>query len=394
MALFPGSLYVSPVTVEQWKWLASRPAARDSLGLINWPAEGGGEGGDGCFTRLDSLAASQLSLPRRSVQDGRVSVHFPLATDRLLQLHYQDHMQEISMARLLKDMDCLGGHVCRKHCLGDEGTSRPLVFLTVLLDGLVIHKPLLFDVDVELIGTVQRAGRSSLHVHIQAVQHQATALEAGLVFVARDRITGKPARVNALEARRVDVDNHHDHHAAPGAWQQLVGCMLDEGRQLLAAGSKDDASAVLIQRTRHQTCFVVEPQQLNSQGSVFGGELLAEACGLAMCTAYGFAARFGHGRSRPRLKHIYHVKFLEGAKLGTSVQLEAFVMRTEPEEECSGEQRIHVQVKITAGSKELALYNAMFACESTPALPRVLPSNRDEQSALLELVKAWDARTR
>ncbi|EFJ05356.1 hypothetical protein SELMODRAFT_431635 [Selaginella moellendorffii] len=252
---------------------------------------GGGEGGDGSFTRLDSLAASQLSLPQRSVQDGRVSVHFLLATDRLLQLHYQDHMQEISMARLLKDMDCLGEHVCRKVkspyltmiiclCYSIASETRCLEAAHVL-DGTLGRPGHPQAAAVRCgRGTVQRAGRSSLHVHVQALQHQATALEAGLVFVARDRITGKPARVNALEARRVDVDDRHDHHAALGApqaadgWQKRVGCMLDEGRQLLASGSKDDASAVLIQSTRHQTCFMVEPQQLNSQGSVFGGRAL------------------------------------------------------------------------------------------------------------------------
>lgn len=143
---------------------------------------------------------------------------------------------------------------------------------------------------------------------------ESVALTANFTFVARDPMTGKSARINAIlpETEKEKLlwkeAEERNKMRKEKREQQKMDTNGDNGNRLinkLLAEALLDRDSILIEETCLQNSLVCQPEQRNMHGQIFGGFLMRKAFELAYATAYSFAG------SIPCFVEVDYVDFLK-----------------------------------------------------------------------------------
>lgn len=278
---------------------------------------------------------SPKHLMEKSPADSSVAITYPFTSDQGLKSKYANSWGYIRMGVLLEDLDALAGTVAFNHCDDNNPETRPLLIVTACVDQISIRRPLRMTHDIELSGQVSWVGRSSMEIRMEVSSKtdQNTVLEAFFTFVARDRNTGKGARINALipqtEQERAWFHAAEQRAAAKKAARQIspadaaestakhkaeVEAIMTASRPFVSMPGLAPPDTLIIADTRLSNTLITQPQHQNTAGRVFGGFLMRRAFEIAFSCCYVFAG------SRPHFLAVDDVTFKRPVEVGTMLQ--------------------------------------------------------------------------
>lgn len=298
----------SPITVELWKKREEVKARA---------------------ARPPSSEPAKLKKPSES----RVDVRYDFGCTADMRDLYVDAFGNMLMGKLLEDLDALAGNVAFFHA--DDGKSQEESSLSLVTAGVekikFERKGVPLDNDVLVTGQVVYTGSSSLDVLVEGhiarsdnnnddqtisildpAEDETRVFSSIFTYVARDKKSGKAAKVAGLDLTGEDVTEHEkacfaQREAAaalrkairkgeagpeeqPVLGQKLRWEMLERGKSMLnmpALHAHQDF--VLQETTALENSFICEPQKSNTGGRVFGGFLINKAYMLAQANAYLFS---------------------------------------------------------------------------------------------------------
>jgi acyl-coenzyme A thioesterase 9 len=274
-------------------------------------------------------------LVEKTPIDSSVAVTYPFTSDHALKSKYANSWGYIRMGVLLEDLDALAGTVAFNHCDDNNPDTRPLLIVTACVDQISILRPLRMNHDIELSGQVSWVGRSSMEIRMEvaSLTDQNTVLEAFFTFVARDKNTGKGAKINTLlpqteqehawfsaaEKRAATKKAARQVSSADAAEiaakrQAEVAAIMAASRPFVSMPALAPPDTVTIADTRLSNTLITQPQHQNTAGRVFGGFLMRRAFEIAFSCCYVFAG------SRPHFLAVDDVTFKRPVEIGTMLQ--------------------------------------------------------------------------
>jgi acyl-coenzyme A thioesterase 9 len=168
---------------------------------------------------------------------------------------------------------------------------------------------------------------------VSSLTDQNTVLEAFFTFVARDRNTGKGAKINTLlpqtEQERSWFAAAEQRAATKKAARQIsavdaaeatakrqaeVAEMMAASRPFVSMPGLAPPDTLTIANTRLSNTLITQPQHQNTAGRVFGGFLMRRAFEIAFSCCYVFAG------SRPHFLAVDDVTFRRPVEIGTMLQ--------------------------------------------------------------------------
>lgn len=266
------------------------------------------------------IGMEQSELVAPTPAQSRTSILYKFSSDLKLREQYRNPWNGIRIGKLLEDLDALAGTIAYKHCCNEDGTTRPLLLVTASVDKMVLKKPILVDIDLNMVGAAVWVGNSSMEIQLQVTQSMSVALIANFTFVARDSQTGKSAPVNqikpetekekllweAADKRNKMRRNKRGQHKIDAGDKEAsrLNALLAEGRVFCDLPALADRDSILIRDTCLHNSFICQPQQRNIHGRIFGGFLMRRAFELAFSTTYAFAG------VAPHFLEVDHVDFV------------------------------------------------------------------------------------
>lgn len=168
------------------------------------------------------------------------------------------------------------------------------------------------------------------------------------------------------------------------AWEAEAQKLISEARPLLDMPALAPRDVILMSNTRLSNAFVMQPQQQNTAGRIFGGFLVRRALEVGFATAYMF------GGSRPIFREVDEVTFQTPVDIGNLVRFESVVLFTSSSMLKNGASTIHVEVTAHVTKPEemsSAVSNTFnFTFESAGqdgTLRRVVPTTEDEAQRIV-----------
>lgn len=232
------------------------------------------------------------------------------------------------------------------HCNdGDPHTKVP-VLVTACLDRVDIKSPVTMNLgtDLQLRGQVSWASKSSVQIDIDLVAKEAAAagdcsmLTASMVFVHVQN--GRAAPVNQIKPDTEEERRRFDAGEAANRVRKLERVnslktsapLSDESEKLHQAMMLGfGASAIALQSTHMEAVELMQPQERNRAGKIFGGFLMHEAYELAYTAAASFAAISSAGSGvvgAPTVIAVDDISFSKPVSIGDVVIFDASVCYT------------------------------------------------------------------
>ncbi|GBG24277.1 Acyl-coenzyme A thioesterase 9, mitochondrial [Hondaea fermentalgiana] len=341
-------------------------------------------------------------------------VLYEFSKDASLKDKYLNPWHRIRVGNVIEDLDALAGNVAFQHCSANHQDMSSTMLVTASVDRItMLHRASLED-DVKLSGCVSWVGTSSMEIKMQALSSwsQEPFLEALFTFVARDRVTGRARRINplkpetpaekaAFEAGRKRADHrkqmrkqHKDAKFYRSYLEDVLASELKDSDEAITIEQAANAlynnakprlfmpaialkNAVRLSETRLSNTFIMQPQERNTAGRIFGGFLVRRAYELAFATAYVF------GGAVPRFSEVDEVVFRTPVDVGDLVHFESCVLFTS--KTLHANPSIHVEILASVVNPEATnthVSNSFnFTFEVPPGsqpLSTVLPETRDE----------------
>ncbi|CAG9466487.1 unnamed protein product [Pedinophyceae sp. YPF-701] len=328
----------------------------------------------------------------------KVVVRYPVSTVHDLHELYQNPWGYVRIGRLLEDFDSVAGTVAFLH--SHENAHHRPVLVTASVDRITAHGELCLEKDFRLEGRTIWTGRSSMDILIQCIAdgQAQPVLEAVFTFVGRDPATGKAAPLpavkpeSALDAEWFEKRQKvNDHQKALRKARQQAGtastnepldpraaALLAEGAALqdLPALGADDA--VVASGTELTSVLLMQPQERNMAGKVFGGHLMGRAYEL------GFAAALVFSGSKPSLVEVGAVTFDRPVEVGDLIKFTATVLHTRRVGDAS---RVFVEVEAHRMNPREVVSEVTnrfrFEYEVEGGVKRVLPATEEQARKLM-----------
>jgi len=249
----------------------------------------------------------QTELLSKQPKDSHINISLPVASDPVVRSQYLNFRGGLRFGKLLEDIDAFAGNVAFLHCDDARSDTTQHTLVTACVDRVDVMRPItLHTEDLVLQGCASWAGRSSLEISVKL--HRAESMEAVLkgsvVFVSVGG-DGKGVAINpvvpeseedhanfkagglANEKRRQDRKTSlRTQHPSEDETMLLHKVMMDSSKQ---------GEGLKIGETMLQTTELMQPQEKNRSGKIFGGFLMREAYELAYTTASAFTARGAPG---------------------------------------------------------------------------------------------------
>ncbi|XP_009626002.1 acyl-coenzyme A thioesterase 2, chloroplastic-like [Nicotiana tomentosiformis] len=283
----------------------------------------------------------QNDLIAKTPLRNRTSVLFKFSSDYELRERYRNPRNEIRIGKLVEDLDALAATISYKHCSSNDGTARSIKLVTASMEKMILKKTIRIDTDLTIEGSVIWVGCSSLEIQLEVKQStpeaynttESVALTANFTFVARDSMSGKSTRINAIlpeteKEKLLWKEAEERNKMRKEKREQKKDTNGDNVNRLinrLLAEALLDRDSILIKETCLQNSLVCQPEQRNMHGQIFGGFLMRKAFELAYATAYSFAG------SIPCFVEVDYVDFLKPVDVGDFLQLKSCVLYTELE---------------------------------------------------------------
>eukprot|EP00606_Chrysophyceae_sp_TOSAG23-5_P000649 GSChrysophyteH2.ASY1.ANO1.208.1 assembled CDS len=341
----PGGLFAekTPITRQLWKKRQEHAAQEDAENKAAAAAAAQQRtttGGSG------SAAAKSLPLVEKAPSHSRVDVTYNFRDDTSLRETYQDSQGLVLMEKFLEDLDALAGNVAFWHADDGLPATSPLALVTASVEEIRVLRQMDVQSDIVLSGQVVYV-RASVSVPslIEAAGDATRVLSSVFTYVARDKSTGKSARVNPLcqkEMSETEVTYFAQRAAAVAQRKQLLSkpesngaaasanaeemaemarerdamvAMVDKGKAMVDMPALAHPDRVLISSTALENAFVTQPQKSNTSGNVFGGFLLHQAAALASVNKIVFQKAVHIGdlvRLRSRVSYVSPLPQLQG----------------------------------------------------------------------------------
>jgi acyl-CoA hydrolase len=240
----------------------------------------------------------------------------------------------------------LQGNVAFMHCNDGDPLTKVPVLVTACLDRIDIKHPVTLNLgtDLQLRGQVSWTSKSSVQIDIDLVSKEdaATAnptstvmLSASMVFVHVQN--GRAAPVNQVKPKtEAEQQRFQAGQAANQSRKQervnsltISAPTSDESAKLhqaMMSGFGDSSFA--LQSTRMEAVELMQPQERNRAGKIFGGFLMHEAYELAYTTAASFAALSSAGTgtmAAPTVIAVDDITFAKPVSIGDVVIFDATV---------------------------------------------------------------------
>ncbi|KAL5004407.1 hypothetical protein ScPMuIL_017863 [Solemya velum] len=293
----------------------------------------------------------QDELPPRKMKDTFQEVMIPLS-DAAVRQKYLNVFVGIRFGRLLEDMDTFAGVVCFKYLvphISQMDPRRPVMMATALVDKISLEKtPIAHDKDIKMLGYVSWCGSSSMEITINLEQEKNESwnklLEARLLFVSRNVLTGGPAFVNPLQAEGLEEEKimlmgeaRKKERISEGQETLLKTPPNEQERQLIhntflqtmdpksytfRVRVKPDNSEWM-ENARLKNLIVCFPEQKNINNKIFGGFLMRKAFELAWVNATLFS------KTRPTVCVVDDIVFRRPVEIGSLLFLSSQIVYTE-----------------------------------------------------------------
>src|SRR3990167_1047938 len=129
-----------------------------------------------------------------------IRIKLPLQSKEKIRKYLALGNNRIRIGRLLELMDMLAGRICYWHT-NNSFVPKDLTIVTASVDGIQFYDDnIQLDRDVSLDGYICYTGTSSMEVRIDVRNHEGKLhCSAYYVFVAREKATGKSAKVPRLD---------------------------------------------------------------------------------------------------------------------------------------------------------------------------------------------------
>lgn len=297
------------------------------------------------ITDTESIGTSDPThLITKKPSESAVTIEYPFSTDEELRFRYSNAFGFIRMGIILEDLDAMAGSIAFMHADDANPATRPLVLVTASVDKIELSRPILMDEDAEMHGQVTWTGASSMEILV-AMRRKVDGeelLRALFIFVARERVSGKAAKINMLQpctdgeqalfyeaaeraaqrkAQRralVQGQNNETRHDR----ERMVHTMVQAARPFVTLPALAPPGTVLMRDTLLTNTLVTQPQHQNTAGRVFGGFLMRRGFELAFSCAYVFSGR------RPHFYCVDEVEFNRPVEIGNLLQFESKVSVT------------------------------------------------------------------
>ena len=346
---------------------------------------------------VDEITGKLVKTPA----DTRTVLYYNFSSDEKLHDAYRNPWNYIRHGMVLEDLDALAGNVAARHCAdGNPDTPNPKL-VTASVDKILLKNRLRVDHDLKLTGQVRWVGRSALLVGMEIADETDDGkilVDAGFVFVARDRETNKADVVNRLrpetEVEKALFQEAEERDAAEKAMrknvqqqaqaheenEQAVVELLKNSQKSLVMPSLVTEDVVLMAQTRVENSMITQPQHRNLSDQIFGGFLMRRAFELA------FTCCYLHGGSRPHFVELEEVQFKRPVEIGDMLRIEALVTYAT----MSPSPVVHVEVttSVVRPEERVAqisnIFNFTFALnlhlepEGNQTMKEVVPSNEHE----------------
>ena len=361
---------------------------------------------------------SSSHIVDKACSDSRVTIQYNFLSDAQLRESYQDAHGCVLVGRLLEDLDALAGNIAYLHCDSGDPRSSALHVVTASVDTIKMssnHSSMPVNNDYTLSGQVVWTGRSSMDVLIEVHTAQKSgasddAIEPTLIestptrvlscmftFVARDMASGKSAPINRVvptipiekniyENRAKEAAKRKEKGGAISLCDKRIMSLIERGNAAKDMPALSHPSTVLMSLTAHENTLIMNPQNVNTGGRVFGGYLMHRAYDLALATCYTFAGAY------PKFKAVGEVTFKKPVDIGDLVRLRSRVVYASDNEDGSFKPTAHVEVECQVVRPEKASsfvsntfdFSFTFDRSTNISLKRVLPCRREEAERLIE----------
>jgi len=332
----------------------------------------------------------------------------PFGTNAALRSKYLNPFGDIRFGLLLEDLDALAGTVAYQHALDNASISKSsgsqeliikpedstpfkpfesdLIIVTASCNRIELFNRLRSDRSLEMEGFLTWVGKSSMEILIQVdsideqFQHQ-RIMEASFTMVARNR-KDQPVKVNELKPhtpeeislfeqgannsllRKQEAKVSLDNKPPTDEEMQLIHGLFISMKRLgvLDIEAEKDSNYVFMRKTVLQSTILMQPQQRNIHGKIFGGYLMLLAYELAWSTAYCYA------KVPPTLRAIDSIHFLAPVEIGDIV-----IFTSEVVFSCSTSSELLFQ---TASAAVASISNVDLTREMRIEVPSLFPPTK------------------
>jgi acyl-coenzyme A thioesterase 9 len=355
----------SPVTEELWKLrqqIETEQAANSGI--------------SGSIHANNNVENTPPFLLQKQPKESAVSVSYNFSSDPELKYKYTNAFGSVRMGMILEDLDATAGTIAFKHADDNNPETRPLWLVTASVDEIRLLRPFPLD-DVSITGQVTWVGSSSMEIRVEihpCDNPTEPILVAFFTFVARDKTTGRAAKINTLSpenakekqwfieaseraaqrklARKaVSKDATPTEMEAKAQREMEVDAMVVAARPLAMMPALAPMDTLIMSDTILRNTLICQPQHQNTAGKVFGGFLMRRAFEIAFANGYVFSG------TRPGFDSVDQVDFKVGVDVGTLLQFESKVVYTEPDK---GMVHVHVSAYITKPEERRSVLSNEF----------------------------------
>ena len=292
----------------------------------------------------------------RLCNDSYLELTLPFASSEEYRSVYRlFNSDNVRIGKIFEDMDALSGDIAYLHA-GGVSTLEHLTIVTAALDRVMFDAPLNVEHNLRLQGNVTHVGSSSMEIRIDLIGENPTDSKdysighAIFAMVARDGKTYAAAKVPPLtplstsERRRWEdgVTNKARRSAArtkdlrtqPPTNSEIATIhtlyMSDNNN----VTEHEGAPVVQMSAAAYNTTQIMQGQDRNIHGKLFGGTLMRLAYELAWANAYLLSGAI------PRAQFLDDVHFLLPVDIGTVVEFKSRVLCTTP---ATGNMMVYVE---------------------------------------------------
>eukprot|EP00286_Rhodomonas_abbreviata_P009326 CAMPEP_0181326384 /NCGR_PEP_ID=MMETSP1101-20121128/21466_1 /TAXON_ID=46948 /ORGANISM="Rhodomonas abbreviata, Strain Caron Lab Isolate" /LENGTH=320 /DNA_ID=CAMNT_0023434827 /DNA_START=81 /DNA_END=1040 /DNA_ORIENTATION=+ len=284
----------------------------------------------------------QKVLVDKAPSDSHMSIELRVATDPAIRDQYLNFRGGVQFGKLLEDVDAFAGNIAFLHCDDANAETKQHRLVTACVDRLDLHAPITLGMeDLVLVGEVGWAGRSSLQIDVQLLpKGESKSLPAGQAF-ARGHVVfvsvgedGKGVEINPLIPKTPEEQHNFAYGKTMNAKRKEMRAQSlertaprEEERELLHAVMMTGAppSSMPLAHTALQSIHVMQPQERNRAGNIFGGFLMNKAYEVAFATASQFAVAHG---GAPTVFSLDDVSFSKPVKIGDVICFSSAVVYT------------------------------------------------------------------
>lgn len=302
----------------------------------------------------------------KSSGKSRLTLQYKFDVDAALRDLYVDNNGNVSIGKILEDLDAMAGNIAHTHCDDHNPQTPPLSLVTASADNIRLKEPINIQDRLTLSGQVVWVGSSSLDIAVEVHRNlpdscsvpmlvkdaPSRMLSSIFTYVARDKLSGKAQKVNRLllngdaesnmfSIRETIVNERKAKIVASNTLQlpsliaqqsinvngldafssNTIELLVARGQALQDMYSLHASNgAVLISSTCLQNAFVCQPQKVNTSGKVFGGYLMHKAYDLAAATGYLFAG------AMPIFKEVDKIHFRKPVEVGNLISMHSKVV--------------------------------------------------------------------